>query len=62
MGMGKIADPTKAQRLGPRSFFAFDPGLAHYAHVEDETMVQLSSTGPWTINYVSPADDPRQKK
>ena len=62
IGMGKVADKTKAQRLTAGSFFAFDPGLAHYAHVEEETVVQLSSTGPWTINYVNPADDPRQKK
>jgi quercetin dioxygenase-like cupin family protein len=62
IGMGTVADEAKAQRLGPGSFFAFDPGLPHYAHVEEETVVQLSSTGPWTINYVNPADDPRQKR
>lgn len=60
IGMGTVADETKSQRLGPGSFFAFDPGLAHYAHAEEETVVQLSSTGPWTINYVNPADDPRR--
>lgn len=60
IGMGTVADATKARRLKAGSFFAFDPGLAHYAHVEKETVVQLSSTGPWTINYVNPADDPRR--
>ncbi len=60
IGMGAVADSAKAQRLGPGSFFAFEPGLAHYAHVEEETVVQLSSTGPWTINYVDSSDDPRQ--
>jgi quercetin dioxygenase-like cupin family protein len=60
IGMGTVADESRAQRLGPGSFFAFDPGLPHYAHVEEETVVQLSSTGPWTINYVSPSDDPRR--
>ena len=59
IGMGPVADETKSQRLEPGSFFAFEPGLAHYAHVEDETVVQLSSTGPWTITYVNPSDDPR---
>lgn len=62
IGMGPVADEAKAQRLGPGSFFAFDPGLPHYAHVEEETVVQLSSTGPWTISYVNPADDPRTGK
>jgi quercetin dioxygenase-like cupin family protein len=60
IGMGTGADEANAQRLGPGGFFAFDPGLAHYAHVEEDTVVQLSSTGPWTINYVEPSDDPRQ--
>jgi quercetin dioxygenase-like cupin family protein len=60
IGIGTVADHSRSQQLGPGSFFAFDPGLPHYAHVEEETVVQLSSTGPWTINYVSPSDDPRR--
>lgn len=62
IGMGKVADEAKAEKLGAGSFFAFDPGLPHYAHVQEETVVQLSSVGPWTINYVNAADDPRQKR
>lgn len=61
IGMGKEADPAKARKLSPGGFFAFDPGLAHFAHVDEETVVQLSSTGPWTIEYVDPADDPRKQ-
>lgn len=61
IGMGKEADPAKAHKLTPGGFFAFDPGLVHHAHVDEETVVQLSSTGPWTIDYVNPADDPRKK-
>jgi len=60
IGMGTVSDEARSQRLGPGSFFAFDPGLPHYAHVEEETVVQLSSTGPWTINYINPSDDPRK--
>ena len=59
VGMGETADKSKAQRLAAGSFFAFDPGMAHYAHVDEETVVQISSTGPWAINYVNAADDPR---
>jgi quercetin dioxygenase-like cupin family protein len=61
VGMGDTADPASARRLPAGSFFAFDPGLAHYAHVDEETVVQISSTGPWAIEYVNPADDPREK-
>lgn len=62
VGMGRKANPKQAKRLPAGSFFAFDPGMAHYAHVQEETVVQLSSTGPWTITYVNDADDPRKNK
>lgn len=62
VGMGTKANASQAKRLPPGSFFAFDPGMAHYAYVQEETVVQLSSTGPWVITYVNEADDPRKKK
>jgi hypothetical protein len=41
-----------APRSPPRSY-------NHFAWTEQETVVQLHSTGPWGITYVNPADDPR---
>ncbi|MBA3510511.1 cupin domain-containing protein [Sphingomonas sp.] len=61
VGMGETADKAKAQRLAAGSFFAFDPGMAHYAHADEETVIQINSTGPWGIDYINPADDPRKK-
>jgi len=29
--------------------------------IEGETIVQFHGMGPWVINYVNPADDPRNK-
>ena len=59
IGMGAVADPAKTQRLSAGSFFAFDPGMVHYAHTEGETVVQISTNGPWGITFVNSADDPR---
>lgn len=59
LGSGEDADPDAATRLETGSFFAFDPGMVHYVFTEGETVVQLNSTGPWDIEYVDPADDPR---
>ncbi|WP_093039196.1 cupin domain-containing protein [Roseovarius azorensis] len=59
LGMGEEADTTETTALEPGSFFAFQPGMAHYAYAEGETVVQLNSTGPWTITYVRAEDDPR---
>jgi len=60
VGMGKSADAAKATPLPAGSFFAFDPGMAHYASAKGETVVQINSIGPWAISYINPADDPRK--
>jgi len=50
--------PTKALTAG--SFAAMQPGLVHQAGADEETVVQLNSTGPWTVTYVNPNEDPRK--
>jgi quercetin dioxygenase-like cupin family protein len=61
LGMGENADASKGQPLGAGSFVALPPGMAHFAFADEDTVVQLNSTGPWTLNYINPKDDPRQK-
>ena len=61
LGMGETADRAKAQALPAGSFFALSPGSAHYFYADEETVIQLNSTGPWGINYVNAKDDPRKK-
>jgi len=61
LGMGKTADQNEAEPLAAGSFFAMGPGMAHYAYTDEETVLQLNSTGPWALTYVDPKDDPRQK-
>jgi quercetin dioxygenase-like cupin family protein len=60
VGMGDTADPGKAQALPAGGVFTVSPGMAHYAGADGDTVVQLNSTGPWSITYVNPKDDPRQ--
>jgi quercetin dioxygenase-like cupin family protein len=61
IGMGSAADPGKARALPAGGFFAFAPGMTHYASTDEETVIQLNSTGPWSLTYVNPKDDPRRK-
>jgi quercetin dioxygenase-like cupin family protein len=61
LGMGEAADHSKAQLLPAGSFFALSPGMAHYVFADEDTVVQVNSTGPWGLSYVNPKDDPRQK-
>jgi hypothetical protein len=35
--------------------------LAHYLFADEESVVQINSTGPWGISYLNPKDDPRAK-
>ena len=61
LGMGDTADPSKGKPLAAGSFFAMPEGMAHFAVADEDTVVQLNSTGPWTLTYVNQADDPRKK-
>ena len=61
IGMGETADSSKAQALPAGGIFAFSPGMTHFASTDEDTIIQLNSVGPWSVNYVNPKDDPRQK-
>jgi quercetin dioxygenase-like cupin family protein len=62
LGMGDTINRDRARALPAGSFFAFPPGMAHFAFTNEETVIQLNSTGPWALTYVNPADDPRQRR
>jgi quercetin dioxygenase-like cupin family protein len=61
LGMGETADQSAAQPLPAGSFFALPPGEAHYVFIDEETVIQISTVGPWGLTYVNPEDDPRPK-
>jgi quercetin dioxygenase-like cupin family protein len=60
LGHGDTADESQTVALPAGSFFAFEPGMTHFVFTDEETVVQLNSMGPWGVEYVNPADDPRQ--
>jgi quercetin dioxygenase-like cupin family protein len=59
LGSGEQLDAAATEPLGAGSYFSLPPEMPHYAVAEGETVIQLTSVGPWEINYVNPADDPR---
>jgi quercetin dioxygenase-like cupin family protein len=61
LGTGEVLDPGATQALRAGSYFSLPPGMAHFAITEGETVIQLTSIGPWEITYVNPADDPRMR-
>ena len=62
LGMGETADQGKAKPLPAGSFFALPPDTAHYVFIDEETVIQISTVGPWGLTYVNPADDPRKSQ
>jgi quercetin dioxygenase-like cupin family protein len=61
LGMGEKFDTTKGKALETGAFAYLAPKTNHYAWSKGETVIQLHGEGPWQINYLNPADDPRKK-
>ena len=61
MGAGDKLDVSKTKPLSAGSFAVMQPKTEHFAWTKQETVVQVHGIGPWAINYVNPADDPRKK-
>lgn len=62
LGMGDTFDATKTEALPVGTYGTWPAGMKHFVWTKGETVVQFHGEGPWTINYVNPADDPRKGK
>ena len=61
LGMGETFDASKGNTLPAGAFGFMAPQMRHYAWTKGDTVLQLHGVGPWQVNYVNPADDPRKK-
>jgi hypothetical protein len=62
IGMGKTFDANATKPMPAGTYGYWEAGMEHFVWVKGETIVQFHGTGPWSINYVNPADDPRKQK
>jgi quercetin dioxygenase-like cupin family protein len=62
IGAGDKFDEAAGKELGAGGFIIMPPGMKHYAWTTAETITQIHGMGPFVINYVNPADDPRNAK
>jgi hypothetical protein len=62
IGMGEKFDKSGGRALPAGAFAFMPPGMRHFAWTTGDTVIQLHGTGPWQVNYVNPADDPRKPK
>lgn len=60
-GMGKTWDASKLHPIAPKGHQEVKAGMQHFAQAKGKTVIEVSSTGPFAITYVNPADDPSKK-
>jgi len=60
LGSGEEMNKEDVIRLETGSYTFMPPEMVHHAFAEGETVIQLTSVGPWIINYIHPEEhDPR---
>lgn len=62
IGMGSAFDEEATQAMPAGAYGYWEPGMTHFVWTKGETVVQFHGMGPWSIHYVNPADDPRNKQ
>jgi hypothetical protein len=61
IGMGEKFDAQKTTPMTPGTMLLMPPKMPHFAWTKEEVIFQLNVMGPWTVTYLNPADDPRNK-
>ena len=62
LGAGDSFDQSRGRALPAGSYTSMEAGMRHFAWTKGETVLQITTIGPWGITYVNPADDPRAQK
>lgn len=60
-GMGDKFDEAGLHDFAVGSYIVMPKRMHHFATAKGETIVQVDAMGPFVLNYVNPADDPRKK-
>lgn len=61
LGVGDTFDAAKTKALSSGTFAFMAPKMNHFAWAKEDTVIQLHGVGPWQVNYLDAADDPRKK-
>jgi quercetin dioxygenase-like cupin family protein len=62
IGMGEKFDKKATTALPAGTYGYWPAGMKHFVWAKGETVLQFHGTGPWSIEYLNPDDDPRKKK
>lgn len=59
--VGSMANAASAPPLTAGSFYITEPGTPHTLLVEEDSVIQVNSRGPWGIDFVDPVEDPARR-
>jgi quercetin dioxygenase-like cupin family protein len=62
IGWGDVWDPTKLKEVPVGKFIEVPAGVVHFTAVREETLMEVTITGVYDVEYVLDADDPRRVK
>jgi quercetin dioxygenase-like cupin family protein len=62
IGMGDKSDAKATRAMPAGTYGHWAAGMKHFVWIKGETVVQFHGMGPWSIQYVNPADAPRNAK
>ena len=62
LGMGNTFDQSAMKDLSTGGYAAMPAEMHHSFMAKTAATIQVHGMGPFAINYVNPADDPRQQK
>ena len=62
LGMGDAFDESKMQATSAGGLVVLPAQMRHYFLAKTAATFQVHGMGPFEVNYINPADDPRQKK
>jgi quercetin dioxygenase-like cupin family protein len=61
LGTGEKYDLAAGKEITLGSYALMPKKMPHFLFAQDETIVQVHGNGPFQVNWVNPADDPRKK-
>jgi len=56
LGMGEEFNEAETKAYTSGALIAMPPETPHFVHTDQETVVQISTRGPWGLKYVNPND------
>ena len=56
IGMGKEFNEAQMKPYTAGGLIAMPPNMEHFVATKQETVIQISTKGPWSLKYVNPND------